>query len=180
VIVVRGNLWVRTSREGAFSALGHDLLFELKGFEVEVHESHVSARIDLRRLEPRGALHAGKLAHHALSAAELAQIRQSAHEVVLGTTRYPEARVQGTYEAQPGGASVSVSVELELNGQRASLTFDAQREGEFYRARFALVPSRWGIRPYRAFLGALRLRDSVEVEVEVPDAGLTRPPHETE
>jgi hypothetical protein len=155
-------------------------LFELKGFEVDARDGRVSARIDLRGLDPRGALHAGKVAPHALSAAELVQIRQSAHEVVLGTTRYPEARVQGTYETHVGGTGVSLELELELNGRRASLAFDAQRDGEFYRARFELVPSRWGIKPYRAFLGALRLRDRVEVEVEVPATGLTPPPSETE
>jgi hypothetical protein len=98
--------------------------------------------------------------------------------VVLHTTRYPEARVQGTYETHTSG--VRVSVELELNGQRASLEFDARREGESYRGRFELVPSIWGIKPYRAFLGALRLRDSVEVELEVPATGLTPPPSEME
>jgi hypothetical protein len=100
--------------------------------------------------------------------------------VVLGTTRYPEARVQGTYETHVGGTGVSLELELELNGRCASLTFDAQREGESYRARFELVPSRWGIKPYRAFLGALRLRDRIEVELDVPATGLTPAPSETE
>ena len=30
-----------------------------------------------------------------------------------------------------------------------------------------IVQSRWGIRPYTAFLGALKLRDEVEVEFDV-------------
>lgn len=163
--MARGKLRVRTFREGAFSALGHDLEFELETFEVEANEGSFRARLDLRKLEPRGALRAGVLDSGALSRAELAQIRHTAHEVVLETTRYPEARVQGRYELT--AERVDVHAELELRGRSEPLDFAATRTGGVIRARVELVPSRFGIQPYRAFLGALRLQDRVEIELEV-------------
>lgn len=166
--MARGKLWVHTFREGAFSALGHDLEFELATFELEEKDGSFRARLDLRTLEPRGALRNGMLDPGSLSRTELAQIRQSAHEVVLETTKYQEARVQGRYELS--GERASVHAELELRGRTLPLDFVAARDGGVLRARIELVPSRFGIKPYRAFLGALRLRDHVEVIVEITQA----------
>jgi hypothetical protein len=53
-IHVRGKLWVHTFREGAFSALGHDLEFELVPFELDESDGSFRASLDLRTLEPRG------------------------------------------------------------------------------------------------------------------------------
>lgn len=166
--MARGKLRVHTFREGAFSALGHDLEFELETFELELNEGSFRAQLDLRTLEPRGALRNGVLDAGALSAAELVQIRHSAHEVVLETTRYPEALVKGRYELTSDG--LSVHAELEFRGRTEPLAFTATGAGGVIRARVELTPSRFGIKPYRAFLGALRLRDRVEVEVEVDTA----------
>jgi hypothetical protein len=41
-----------------------------------------------------------------------------------------------------------------------------------YRGNAVVKQSAYGIKPYSAFLGALRVRDEVEVEIEVD---LTRP-----
>jgi hypothetical protein len=163
--VARGKLWVHTFREGAFSALGHDLEFELAAFELEQSEGSFRACLDLRTLEPRGAMRAGTLEPGALTGADLAQIRRSAHEVVLETTKYQTARVQGRYEL--AGEHVEVHAELAFRDRTAPLDFVATRAGGVVRARIDLTPSHFGIKPYRAFLGALRLRDHVEVVVEI-------------
>jgi hypothetical protein len=85
--------------------------------------------------------------------------------VVLETTKYQTARVQGRYEL--AGEHVEVHAELAFRGRTAPLDFVATRAGGVVRARIDLTPSHFGIKPYRAFLGALRLRDHVEVVVEI-------------
>jgi hypothetical protein len=48
--------------------------------------------------------------------------------------------------------------------------------GHRYRATATVVQSDFGIKPYAAFLGALRVRDAVDVEVELDLAEPETPP----
>ena len=43
----------------------------------------------------------------------------------------------------------------------------AELEGDRVRGGATVTQSRWGIKPYSAFFGALRLADDVEVEFDV-------------
>ena len=89
------------------------------------------------------------------------------HAEVLHSARYPTARFTGRAIAE--GAGFHVDGQLELAGRTTTLSFDVRRDGDVYRARFEIPPSRWGIQPYKALLGAIKLKDSVRIELALTE-----------
>jgi polyisoprenoid-binding protein YceI len=66
------------------------------------------------------------------------------------------------------GSGVTIDGTLTVCGQTRPLRLAVSETGpDRYRATATVVQSEYGIKPYTAFLGALRVRDAVDVEVDV-------------
>ena len=62
------------------------------------------------------------------------------------------------------GAGLSVRGELSMNGQSHPASFELSVAGDGHVTGTAtVVQSEWGIKPYRGLMGALKVRDSLEV-----------------
>lgn len=61
----------------------------------------------------------------------------------------------------------AVDGELELKRRKVPLAFRVRNDARTYRAAFELEPSHWGIAPFKAVLGAIRLKDRVRIELEL-------------
>ena len=59
--------------------------------------------------------------------------------------------------------------ELELAGTKrpASFELEAAADGRV-RGTLPVTQSEWGIKPYRGMMGALKVRDTIEVVLDVP------------
>ncbi len=98
--------------------------------------------------------------------------RQSVESTMLGpqqldAAHYPTIRFRLT-RAVPGSAGAwQVTGELMLHGTTRTLSFPvlAQMDSATLRARgtVSFLQTEFGIRPYRAFLGAVRNKDQVEI-----------------
>jgi polyisoprenoid-binding protein YceI len=67
-------------------------------------------------------------------------------------------------EASDGGGRLSVSGELSMHGQSRPASFDLSVDADGHvTGTTTLVQSEWGIKPYRGLMGALKVRDSLEV-----------------
>lgn len=160
------TLLVYTFKEGLLSRLAHDLQVRLQRFEVEVDAGRVSARFPLDAFRVIGAMKNGRLAEGTLSASDRGKIEHTLREEVLHTARHPEARL--TAEVVPDGEGrARLEGTLDLAGHQASI-HAALRDDGGITTRIELQPSRWGIAPYRALGGTLRLQDRVVVEVQLP------------
>ncbi|HEX9623630.1 MAG TPA: YceI family protein, partial [Streptosporangiaceae bacterium] len=59
-----------------------------------------------------------------------------------------------------------------LAGATRPLQLQVSPDGpDRYRATTSVVQTEYGIKPYRAFLGSLKVRDAVEIEIEIDLAG---------
>ena len=65
------------------------------------------------------------------------------------------------------GGRAWVEGELRLRGQARSIKVPVAVAPNVLRATVAIKPSQWGIAPYRAMAGALKLRDEVRLELEL-------------
>ena len=122
----RTQLRAYTYKEGLLSRVGHDLVHELRSFSLTIREQRIHAEFDTSSLHPLGAIAHGKLDTQALSAGELAEIRKTTQREVLHSDRHPQARFDGSYESRDG--SFEVTGELELNGRRRPLAFQAREQ----------------------------------------------------
>ena len=86
---------------------------------------------------------------------------------VLAADRHPEATFSATeFQAAAGGGQIGGT--LTLAGRSRPIRLQVTETGPgAYQASTSIVQSEFGLKPYSGFLGALRVRDAVDVQVQV-------------
>ena len=160
---------VFTRKAGVLSAMGHDLKLRVMHFTVDVDaaETAVDARFDTASLRVVCALRDGSEDPKALSEAERLKIERAIRDDVLASTAHPEAWFRSTAVAREGDR-VRVTGELTLHGRTRAVEVLARTEGGRRVAEVTVHQPDWGLRPYSAMLGALRVQPDVRVQVSVP------------
>lgn len=165
------RIHVFTYKEGLLSRVAHDLRLhvEPRGVDVERSAEQVRAEIDASALVVDGAMRAAQLDAGALDGRDRQKIVDTMRREILATQRFPKIRFTGNAVAR-GDRELVIEGELELAGVRRPLSFTATRADRRLRARVTLRPSIWGIQPYKALAGAIRLQDRVTVDLDLDDS----------
>jgi hypothetical protein len=151
---------VLTYKEGLMSRVAHDL--KLVADSVVVDDDF-SARIDASSLRVVCVMKKGREAPGTLSAKDLRSIQDSLRSDVLHTRRHPEIRFSaGSVEGDPA-APRRVSGTLHLHGAERPIRLDF-KGGE---ARVRLHQPDFGIKPFSAMMGMLKVKPGVEVVVRL-------------
>lgn len=159
------TIHVFTYKDGLLARLAHDLRLSLRRFEIERDGDQLRARFWPGTLAVDGVVQkGGSLDRAALSEADRRKIAGNIADSVLLLERFPEASFHG--RLIDGGQAIEG--ELTLVGKAAPLRVTVQASGGRLRAEVPLVPSRWGIAPYRALAGAIKLQDRVLVVLDLP------------
>ena len=113
-------------------------------------------------------LHAVKDGHatSALSDGDKRKIERTIAEDVLDTRRHAEALFRG--KAEPVGGSYRISGELTLHGKTRPLTVAGQARDGRQVFEVSLHQPDFGIKPYSAMLGTLKVKADVKVRIAVP------------
>jgi polyisoprenoid-binding protein YceI len=164
----RGTIAVFTFKDGLLARAAHDLALRFEDFDVTLDGETVTAHLPLRALKVTGPVEGGAIRADLYDPHQRREIEQTMHDQVLPSARHPAARFTGHAIASANG--YEVGGQLELAGQSAPLAFSVQRAGDLYRARFEIQPSRWGIAPYKALFGAIKLKDLLRVELALREA----------
>lgn len=158
------SLVVKTYREGVAAKVGHDLIFEVRQWEATLvvgEDPSLRLHADARSLYPREGLRGIK----PLTDKDRAEIGKNIDQKVLGGE--PIDFRSSVVEGAGDGDRLSVRGELTINGQTRPASFELGVGADGHVTGTAtLVQSEWGIKPYRGLLGALKVRDSLEVGFE--------------
>lgn len=173
-----GHVFVRTRRAGLAAKVGHDLTLEFTAWRAEVDlpagepaGATVRTSLDLVSLVVREGVGGAK----PLTDGDRREIEKTARGL-LAPDRFPTATFAST-RVVPGVGGGSIEGTLELHGRSAPLTLAVTEAAPGrYRATGTLSQSAYGIKPYSAFLGALKLRDEVEIEADVDVSGANAAP----
>jgi polyisoprenoid-binding protein YceI len=160
------DCFVRTFVEGALSAMGHDLEIRVTSFAIEVDDARgaVTATFDPSSLEVEHALDAGRPAPNALGPRDRRKIQANVRKDVLHPDRHPEIRFESG-RIERSGDRHRVEGELTLHGVGRPIAFDVvERDGRF-EAEVPIRQPEFGITPYRAPLGVLKVKPEVLVRV---------------
>jgi polyisoprenoid-binding protein YceI len=169
----RGRIILRTFRDGLAAQAGHDLTIEatrwsgVLGVAEDLSPADLDVHIDIGGLVVREGTGGIK----PLSDRDRREIAVTARKV-LGADRHPEAVfAAGTFtRAAAGGGEISGT--LTLRGTARPVRMRVSQTGpDSYRAEATVVQSDYGIKPYTAFLGALRVRDAVDVAIDLDLSG---------
>ena len=157
-----GRMLVKTYREGVAAKVGHDLVIEVTRWEATVtggDAPSISLTADPRSLEVRS----GERGVKPLTDKDRVEIRKNIDEKVLGGSPISFTSTG----ARSDGGRLVVDGDLTMGGttRPVSMTLDEAADGTL-AGTISLVQSEWGIKPYRGLMGALKVRDDVEVVVE--------------
>ena len=162
-----GTLSVRTKRGGAAAKAGHNLLLHVTSWEatLEVGANASDSTFELgadggslRVVEGTGGM-------QALGDDDKENIEQTIDEEVLKQQRitFQSSQVQAT----AGGTGLNVRGDLTLLGATHPIAFDVEVDEAGKLSCVAVITqSEWGIKPYSALFGALKVLDEVEVALD--------------
>ena len=158
------RLTVRTGRTGAASKAGHDLLIEVTSWSATLDPDADPALTlsadsrSLRVLEGSGGV-------QALDDDDKAGIRQTIDDEVLEGT---PIEFRSTRYAP--GDPIRVEGELELRGERRPIAFELVPGADGLVGTATVRQTDWGMKPYSALFGTLKVADEVEVAVDTRGA----------
>jgi polyisoprenoid-binding protein YceI len=159
-----GTLSVKTGRSGAAAKAGHDLVIQVTSWEATLDVGAASLTLDVDSASLRVIQGTGGM--QALGDDDKANIHQTIDDDVLKrrAIAFRSTSVTG------GDGGLSVQGELTLAGTTRPLAFDLDLREDGRLSGVAVVKqSDWGMKPYSALFGALKVADDVRVEI---DAGL--------
>jgi polyisoprenoid-binding protein YceI len=168
-----GTLSVRTGRTGAAAKAGHDLLIHVTSWEakLEVGEDPADTNIELTADAASLRVREGTGGMQSLGDDDVANIHTTIDDEVLRrqaiTFRSTDAH------AAAGAGQISVQGELTLAGTTRPIAFDlAVADDGTLNAVAVVKQTGWGMKPYSALFGALKVADDVKVAI---DAALPSP-----
>jgi hypothetical protein len=162
------TLTVETGRRGAVAMAGHDLVIEVTSWAAELDiakDPAITLTADGGSLRVRD----GTGGATELGDDDKAGIEQTIDEEVLKGTSI-EFR-STALELDPDGSRGTVHGELELAGKRNPISFELQSEDGRLTGHATVKQSDWGIKPYAALFGTLKVADEVEVGIEASVTG---------
>jgi polyisoprenoid-binding protein YceI len=159
-----GRLVIKTYREGLAKKVGHDLVIDVTGWKATVTvdpdpaKSSIAASAQVASLQVRE----GNGGVMPLTDSDRTDIKETITGKVLPfgeiTFRSTAVRVNGN--------KATVTGDLTLGGATRPVDLELTQEGNRVSGTMSVVQTSWGIKPHTAFLGALKVRDAVDVEVE--------------
>jgi hypothetical protein len=158
-----GSLRIKTYREGVAAKVGHDLVIEVGSWEATVENGSGEPVIELRADPTSLRVLSGERGVKPLTDHDRDEIGKNIDDKILH--RQPiEFR---STAVRPSGDELAVDGDLTLAGStrpvsaRLALAADGRLTGTI-----PVVQSQWGIKPYRGLMGALKVRDDVEILID--------------
>jgi polyisoprenoid-binding protein YceI len=164
----KGRITLRTFRDGLAAQAGHDLTLEATRWSAELVVSPDGTPASLKVTIDLGALavRSGTGGLKPLTDRDKREIGVTARKV-LSADRHPEASFVATAFTPDAGGGGTISGTLSLAGQTGPLELRVSQAGPGkYHATTTVRQTDFGIKPYTGFLGALKVRDTVDVEVD--------------
>lgn len=155
------SLHVETGRNGAAAKAGHDLTIDVKSWEATLEVGDSSS---LQLSADPTSLHVreGKGGMQALKDDDKEDIRKTIDKDVL---KKKSVTFQST-SVEPAGDGLKVSGDLEMAGKSKPVSFELNESGGTLAGSATVKQSDWGIKPYSALFGALKVNDEVKVVFE--------------
>src|SRR3954451_5473795 len=158
-----GSLRIKTYREGVAAKVGHDLVIEVGSWEATMESGPDGMAIELRADPTSLRVVSGERGVKPLTDRDRDDIRKNIDDKIL---RRESIEFRST-AVDASGDQLAVEGELALAGTtrpvsaRLTLGADGRLTGTI-----PVVQSQWGIKPYRGLMGALKVRDDVEILID--------------
>ncbi|HWO11505.1 MAG TPA: YceI family protein [Polyangiaceae bacterium] len=161
---------VFTFKDGLLSKVAHDLKIKVTSFSVDVDTTQISAQFDASSLRVVNAVHDNVEDPKALSDADKDKIVTQIQKEVLETDQHPSVRFISTKVARRPDGGYSVTGDLTLHGTTRPISAETRVEGGKQVAEVEIDQPEFGVVPFKAMMGTLKVKPVVRVKVSVPNA----------
>lgn len=169
-----GKLFVYTFKEGFLSAIAHDLLIDVTNFTIKpiipdtgVQSASIEAEIQANSLKVVCAMKDGRENPAALKEKDKADIEEATFKDVLHPSKYPTINFRSSNIQEKDGV-YHVKGELILHGVTRPIEFDAKTTtGTDLKGKFTICQKDFGIKPYRAMLGTLKVKNEIDITFDL-------------
>lgn len=160
---------VLTYKEGVLSAIAHDLRIRVERFTIEIDDAaeQIDARFEAHSLRVDCAMKGGHEARSALREGQKRDIESNIIKHVLHAGRHPTIAFRST-RIRGEGDGRRISGTLTLHGVERPIEMTARRASGRWMAEVPIHQPDFGIEPYSAMLGTLKIQPVVRVRVSVP------------
>jgi len=153
---------VFTYKEGLLSRVAHDLKIRVTRFDITVEDGKVDASFDASSLRTVIAMKRGREHPRGLTDADRETIDERIREVVLHSVKHPKILFSAE-NSDTGGVPWAARGTLTLHGKERPLTASIRTEGGDWIARIQLHQPDFGIKPFTAMLGTLKIKPNVDI-----------------
>jgi polyisoprenoid-binding protein YceI len=155
-----GSLRIKTYREGVAAKVGHDLVIEVGSWEATIDDAAVELRADSTSLR----VLSGDRGVKPLTDHDRQEIIKNIDGKIL---RRQPIEFHSTAVTRAGD-ELTVEGNLTLAGTTRPVSAHLTRGADGrVTGTIPVVQSQWGIKPYRGLMGALKVRDDVEILIDV-------------
>ena len=157
-------LQVKTYREGMAQKVGHDLVLDVTRWAAQLQlngaTSSIMLECDSSSLQVREGVNGVK----PLSDKDRDEIVKTINDKIL---RGQPIRFRST-SMQPQGDGYAVQGELSIGSETRPVSFVLKVAGGRISGLVPVAQREFGIKPYSALMGALKVRDEIEIVVDAP------------
>lgn len=157
-----GEMLVKIFREGMAKKAGHDLIISVGSWSASatvaesITDSSFSGSADVGSFSVKSGVGGVK----PLSDSDKADIKKNITQKILTTPTI-------SFESTGVNPSTNqVTGNLTIMGRSQPVDIRLTESGGKVRAEMTVVQSKWGIKPFQAMMGALKVRDAVDIEIE--------------
>ncbi|HWN66333.1 MAG TPA: YceI family protein [Haliangium sp.] len=160
---------VFTFKEGLLSKIAHDLKIRVTRFSVQIDDATraITAEIDARSLRVVNAVKDGQDDPSSLSEADKDKIAGQIVDEVLHANQYPVVRFEST-SVTPVDGGYDVSGDLTLHGVTRPISTRTRLENGRQVAEVLIHQPDYGVKPFKALMGTLKVQPGVRVRFSVP------------
>ncbi len=158
--VQKSTMTVHVYKAGLLGFAGHDHEIRAPLAEGQVDDSRaVSLKVDARQLQ---------VMDPEISAKDRAEIQHAMlGPEVLDSQQFPEIRFRSTAVEAAGTGQWTVHGELTLHGQTRPIALKASGEPGHYRGAVVIKQKDFGMKPYSAAGGTIKVKNEVEIVFEI-------------
>jgi len=160
---------VFTYKEGLLSAFAYDLRINVTAFIIELggEEHFINARFDAQSLRVDCAMVGGLERPDLLSAKDKEEIDRSIIREVLETDKYKEIFLISSAVTKES-SDYLIKGFLTLHGDTRDISFKVRTMGHYHTADVWLLLTDFGIKPFSALFGAIRVKPDILIRVMIP------------
>ncbi|MCB9638784.1 MAG: hypothetical protein H6728_07625 [Myxococcales bacterium] len=157
-----GWLHLNTWKQGLLSRLGHDLLLSMEDFSIHIeHADGSGIRVEVKI--PKDAF--SVLGPDGLSAKDKTEIQSNIKKHLGGDLAF-------SGEMKPSGGGWQVEGRLRLGAGSAAVKIPLTQKGTSVSGKVRLSHAALGIKPFKAPLGLIQLKDEVDLSFQFDIAAL--------